>query len=65
MSLILGVLITRTKTLPAWLGYLGFLAALAMIGAVIFIPMVVFVLWMLVMGVVLAMKADAPAMAAA
>ena len=58
MSAAISFLIVRTRTLPVWLGYTGFLAALAMIFAVIFIPAVLFVLWMLALGIVLITRSE-------
>lgn len=57
MAAVTGILIMRTKALPAWLGYFAFVAALAMCAAAIFIPMIIFALWMLVMGIVLVSRA--------
>jgi hypothetical protein len=56
MSALTGMLILRTKALPAWLGYFAFVAAIAMCAAAIFIPMIIFALWMLAMGIVLLMS---------
>ena len=53
MSAVISFLILRTRTLPVWLGYTGFIAALAMVFAFIFIPAVLFVLWMLAFGIVM------------
>ncbi|MEO8457230.1 MAG: DUF4386 family protein [Chloroflexota bacterium] len=61
---IMSALILRTKALPAWLGYFGFLGAIGMFAAAFFLPMIIFGLWMLAMGVVLIMRSDSPAMAA-
>jgi len=54
MSALLSVLILRTNVLPVWLAYFGFLAALAMLFAATFFPVVIFALWMLVLGIVMA-----------
>src|SRR5881296_2250604 len=51
-----GLLLLCTGTLPVWLGYTGFIAALAMVFAFIFIPAVLFVLWMLAFGIVMIMR---------
>jgi uncharacterized membrane protein YhaH (DUF805 family) len=66
MLAVMNTLILRTGILPAWIGYFGYLAAIGMVAAAIFIPMLVFFLYMLVVGIVLLVKGDgAPAMAAA
>jgi hypothetical protein len=57
-SAVMSTLILRTGILPQWLGYFGFLAALAMVFAAIFLPMIIFGLWMLVMGIVLMTSAE-------
>jgi hypothetical protein len=53
---IMATLILKTKILPAWLAYFGYLGALAMVVAAFFIPMIIFALWMLAMGITLAMR---------
>jgi len=58
MSSVISFLILRTGTLPVWLGYTGFIAALAMVFAFIFIPAVLFVLWMLAFGIVMIMRSE-------
>jgi len=58
MSAVISFLILRTRTLPVWLGYTGFIAAVAMAFAVIFIPAVLFVLWMLALGVVMIITSE-------
>lgn len=58
MSAVLSYLILQTKVLPVWLAYFGFVAALAMVIAAAFIPVIVFALWMLVLGIVLATSAE-------
>lgn len=65
MAAVLSFLVLRARLLPAWLAYFGFLAAIAMLAAAFFIPMIVFVLWMLVMGIVLITRGDEPAAATA
>jgi hypothetical protein len=62
---VMNTLILRTGVLPPWIAYFGYLAALAMLIAAIFIPMFVFLLYMLVLGVVLLMKGNRAAAAAA
>jgi len=42
----------QTRALPSWLAYPGFLTALALLAAGAFIPMIVFVVYMLVLGIV-------------
>jgi hypothetical protein len=54
MSALMSYLILRTAALPVWLAYFGFVAALAMVIAATFIPVIIFGLWMLVMGIVMA-----------
>jgi len=51
-------LILKTKALPGWLGYFGFLAAIAMCAAAVFVPMIIYGLWMLALGVVLVLRGD-------
>jgi hypothetical protein len=58
MSAVIGLLIVQTRTFPVWVGYTGFLAALAMVFAVIFIPAILFVLWMLALGIAMMMASD-------
>jgi len=58
MSTVLSALILRTGVLPAWLAYFGFVAALAMVFAAIFFPVIIFALWILVMGIVLATSTE-------
>ncbi len=58
MSAVMSVLIIRTKALPAWLAYLGFVAALAMLAAAIFLPVILFVLWVLVLGIVMTVAGE-------
>ena len=58
MSAVLSYLILQTKVLPVWLAYFGFVAALAMVIAAAFIPVIVFALWMLVLGIVLATSGE-------
>jgi hypothetical protein len=58
MSAVMSALILRTKVLPAWLAYFGFVAALAMVFAAMFLPAIIFVLWMFAMGIVLATSAE-------
>jgi hypothetical protein len=43
----------RTGVLPRWLAYLGFVAAVAMLFSVVFVPMVLFVIWMIAVGITL------------
>jgi hypothetical protein len=45
------VLIVRTRVLPAWIGYFGFVAAILLLGAVIFLPIIFLVLWVLFVSV--------------
>jgi hypothetical protein len=67
MSATISILVLRTKALPAWLGYFGFLAAIAMVFAVLLMPMIVFGLWLLALGIVMAMRpgSESPMPAAA
>jgi len=58
MSAVMSLLILQTRVLPAWLGYLGFLAALALLAAASFIPVIIFVLWMLIVGVMMFVRAE-------
>ncbi len=60
MSASIATLIIKTKTLPPWIGYAGYLAALGALGSVIFVPMILFVVWMLVLGIVVAIRSEAP-----
>jgi hypothetical protein len=55
----------RTRALPSWLAYLGFVTALALLAAGAFIPMIVFVVYMLVLGIVLLMRGGTEVTAAA
>lgn len=64
MSAVMSSLILRTKVLPVWLAYFGFLAAVAMLFAVLFVPVIIFLLWMLTMGIVMAASSE-PARGAA
>src|SRR5262245_54703814 len=66
MTTMISLLIVWTRTLPVWLGYTGFVAALAMLFAFIFIPAILFVLWMLALGIVMMTSKDGePASASA
>jgi hypothetical protein len=47
----------RTGVLPAWLGWVGLVVAVVMIFAVIFIPILVFVGWVLVVSLVMLVAA--------
>jgi magnesium-transporting ATPase (P-type) len=47
----------RTGILPAWLGWIGLVVAVAMLFAVIFIPILVFVGWVLVVSLVMLVAA--------
>jgi hypothetical protein len=58
MSAVTSGLILRTKILPAWLAYFGFLAALAMVFAATFFPVIIFVLWILAVGIAMAVSAE-------
>lgn len=58
MSAVMSTLILRTKVLPPWLGYFGFLAALAMLFAAFFLPVIIFLLWTLAIGIVLIMSTE-------
>ena len=58
MSAVMSALILRTKVLPAWVAYFGFLAALAMVVAATFLPVIIFVAWILVMGIVMIVSAE-------
>ena len=62
---ILNALILQTKVLPAWIAYFGFLATLGLIAAALFLPMFIFVIWMLVLGIVLLMRSESQATATA
>jgi uncharacterized membrane protein YhaH (DUF805 family) len=58
MTAVISGLIVQTRTLPVWVGYTGFLAALAMVFAVIFVPAILFVLWMLALGIAMMMTSE-------
>src|SRR2546428_12670287 len=58
MSAVISLPILRTGTVPVWLGYTGFIAARAMGFAFIFIPAVLFVLWVLAFGIVMIMRSE-------
>jgi hypothetical protein len=45
------VLIVRTKMMPAWIGYFGFVAAVALLFAGFFFPMLLFLLWVLFVSI--------------
>jgi len=45
------ILIVRTKVLPTWIGYFGFVAAVALLFAGFFLPMIFFVLWIVFVSV--------------
>jgi hypothetical protein len=47
----------RTGVLPAWLGWIGLLVAVAMLFAVTFLPILVFVGWVLVVSLVMLVAA--------
>jgi hypothetical protein len=47
----------RTGILPAWLGWAGLLVAVSMLFAVIFVPILVFVAWVLVVSLVMLVAA--------
>lgn len=47
----------RTGVLPAWLGWIGLIVAVAMLFAVIFVPILVFVGWVLVVSLVMLVAA--------
>ena len=51
----------RTGVLPRWLSYLGFVAAVVMLFSVAFIPMLLFIVWMIAIGVVLIRGGPVPA----
>lgn len=46
----------RTGALPRWLAYFGFVASLALLGSLEFIPMLLFVIWVVATAVVLARR---------
>ena len=48
--------IVRTRWLPAWTGWLGFIAAALLLVAVIFVPFAALPLWMLAVSAVLVVK---------
>ena len=45
------LLIVRTGMLPAWIGYFGFVAAIGLLFAGFFIPMILFLLWVIFVSV--------------
>ena len=45
------ILIVRTKVLPTWIGYFGFVAAVALLFAGFFLPMIFFLLWIVFVSV--------------
>jgi hypothetical protein len=47
----------RTGVLPAWLGWVGLVVAVAMLFAVFFVPILVFVAWVLVVSLVMLVAA--------
>jgi hypothetical protein len=47
----------RTGVLPAWLGWIGLVVAVAMLFAVFFVPILVFVAWVLVVSLVMLVAA--------
>jgi magnesium-transporting ATPase (P-type) len=47
----------RTGVLPAWLGWIGLVVAVAMLFAFIFVPILVFVAWVLVVSLVMLVAA--------
>ena len=50
--LLTSVVAVRTGALPRWLGYAGFVVAFFQLFAVFFIPMILFLLWMLAVSIV-------------
>jgi hypothetical protein len=47
----------RTGVLPAWLGWVGLVVAVGMLFAVFFVPILVFVAWVLVVSLVMLVAA--------
>jgi hypothetical protein len=45
------VLIVRTKMMPAWIGYFGFVAAVALLFSGLFFPILLFLLWIVFVSV--------------
>jgi hypothetical protein len=58
------ILAVRTGILPRWLAYAGFVVAFFQLFAVVFVPMILFVLWMIAVSVVL-LRSEASVAAAA
>jgi hypothetical protein len=45
------ILIVRTKVMPTWIGYFGFVTAVALLFAGFFLPMIFLVLWIIFVSV--------------
>lgn len=49
--------VVRSGGLPRWLGYAGFVVALGLLFAAIFLPMILWVLWLIIAGIAVATQA--------
>jgi hypothetical protein len=58
------VLIVRSRVLPTWIGWFGFVAAIALLFGFLFLPMVALLLWVLFVSVAM-LRAPRPAAAPA
>jgi hypothetical protein len=54
------VLAIRTTVLPAWVGWVGLVVALVMLFAIAWIPIMVYLAWVLVVSVLLLVRPEAP-----
>jgi hypothetical protein len=57
------VLFLRTRMMPAWIAYFGFLTAVLLVVAVLFFPAILFVLWVLFVSVAMLRAAPKEALA--
>jgi hypothetical protein len=55
------ILIVRTKVVPPWIGYFGFVTAVALLFAGLFLPMIFFVLWIAFVSVAMWRSQPQPA----
>jgi hypothetical protein len=51
----------QSAALPRWLAYAGFVVAVALLFAVFFIPMILFLLWVLAVSIVVLRSGVVPA----
>ena len=54
----------RTKEMPTWVPWLGYVCALVLLFAIVFLPMAALPLWAVVVGIVMLTRGERTAMAA-